>query len=164
MQTTNLILSNTASVTNKYISLSNPVVKKARKIPNDVRASHKEMLKANQDLKNLLSSPCLSEKQIHEAKSFLKEKQSSHRRLVRNLYAIQSQKRDTNLSCVLSKNPTEFYKSLKREKSNKNILIQELSVGDKTYTKDNISDGFYDSMSRLKTKEVNDNTEQFSNC
>ena len=76
-----------------------------------------------------------------------------------NLSAIESQKCDTNLFSILSKNPAEFYKCLKRDKSTTNTKIQTAFSIHILEKKDNFSLIFcmifissckhYDTFSRL---------------
>ena len=59
--------------------------------------------------------------------------------------------RDAELLGLLSKEPREIFKSFKKTKASQSRKIQSLQVGKKVYAEDSIADGFFDSISDLKT-------------
>ena len=52
---------------------------------------------------------------------------------------------------ILLKHPNDVFKAIKNRKSTQTSDIKTLQVGEKTYTDNNIADGFYDNISQLKT-------------
>jgi hypothetical protein len=53
---------------------------------------------------------------------------------------------------ILSSNPKEVFKNLKSRKLKDSGKIKLLHVGDKIYTDENVADGFFSSISDLKTQ------------
>ena len=76
--------------------------------------------------------------------------------------AISSIRRDKVLDTILTNNPQEASKALRSHKSTVSAKISELKVNDKIYTGKNIADGFFDSMSNLKTMKPE--TKNCSEC
>ena len=62
---------------------------------------------------------------------------------------------------ISTSNPSSLHKSIKKARSNTSTEIRNLSVGKKLYTSPNIPDGFYDSLSTLKTQDYSDDSPQF---
>ena len=77
-----------------------------------------------------------------------------YRKLVRETKAVESIKRDEKLHLILSKDPSKVHKSIRASKRSNASKINKLTVGDKTYFGDNVQDGFYDSISHLKTRDL----------
>lgn len=63
----------------------------------------------------------------------------------------QDTKRDKRLFEILSNNPMNVYQFIRRSKRNNTSWINHLKVGNKVYTGDDVADGFYDSLTTLKT-------------
>ena len=76
-----------------------------------------------------------------------------HRKLERQFNARLSLERDEHLHSVLSKNPSSIYKTIKRYKRTKAGKLYKLTVGKNTYFDSSVKDGFYESISKLKTKD-----------
>ena len=64
---------------------------------------------------------------------------------------MKEMQRNTELLSLLSKEPKKVFKSFKKTKASQSRKIQSLQVGEKTYAEDNVADGFFDSISELKT-------------
>ena len=77
--------------------------------------------------------------------------------------------RDQRLHSILTDSPASLYSYLRSSKAKNMTCIEKLSVGDKIYLGDKVPDGFYDSMTSLKScdyEELLQNpviAEQFSN-
>ena len=150
LQTTNSFLSHVASKTNQAIALNKKVNIRSRNIPRPISISYGQMLSANRKYKALVNSTNATEDQIASAKSELKNRRTSHRRLVRSTNASASIKRDGNLNVA---DFAQVQKSLKQSKSQNSSDLQTLTVANKVYTSPNIPDGFFDSLSTLKTQQ-----------
>ena len=61
-----------------------------------------------------------------------------------------SSKRDQDLFTILSSDPNSVFRKIKSSKRS-HPKVHTLQVGPKTYTGESVSDGFYDSVSNLKT-------------
>ena len=59
--------------------------------------------------------------------------------------------RDYSFNEILSSQPRQIFKAIKSKKSSQSENIKKLKVGDKLYTDETVADGFYDSISDLKT-------------
>ena len=77
--------------------------------------------------------------------------QKAYHATVRAHRRKQGIKRDEKLFEILSNNPMKVYQFIKRSKRNNISKINHLKVGDKVYTGDDVADGFYDSLTTLKS-------------
>ena len=80
-----------------------------------------------------------------------KSAKSAHQKLCRTLNVGKERERDSKLNELLSKKPNEVFKHVKSEKCKQSTKLKNLKVDDKLYTEENIADGFFDSISQLKT-------------
>ena len=154
LQTTNYILSSSASLTNKSVKLCKPSTFKSKPIPKPLRISYKAMNSANRTFRTLSHSKECTLEQLQAARDTLKDRRKDHRKLVRYFRACDNLKRDELLNSILTSNPSEIHKKLRQGKTNVGSEIQALHVGDKLYTAPNIVDGFYDSIAALKTQDI----------
>ena len=100
----------------------------------------------------------MKSEEIHEKdklnlKNKYKMSRSSHRKLERQVKAEYKHKRDSKLFSILSSQSSSFFKSIRSSKQAKSSKIQKLSVREKTYYGENVPDGFYDSLSFLKSTD-----------
>ena len=72
--------------------------------------------------------------------------------MVRAFKAKNSVARDNYLYSITSHDPRSFYKRVKFEKRGKSGKITKLEVDNRLYFDSAVSDGFYDSISKLKSK------------
>ena len=147
---TNKILSTCAEATNKTVKLSQKFSFKSKPIPLIVRQSRNSLLKLHKKMKhavgNLLPD---SQKLKHE----YIDARTKHRKLVRENKAKDAIERDKKVSEILSKNPLSIFKQIRQAKRNQSATINKLHVGDKTYLDSSVPDGFFDSISRLKSRD-----------
>ena len=93
----------------------------------------------------------------------------SYKRAVRSVRLKDGIKRDDRLLTILSDNPSSLYSFIKSSRNISTSKIEKLTVKDKVYLGDKVPDGFYDSVSALKTCDTNKLfayeaiAEQFSN-
>ena len=80
-----------------------------------------------------------------------KTAQKLYRQTVRKVRLKQSLKRDSKLDSILSKDPRAIYSYLRTSRKTKTSNIQNLKVGDEVYHGDMVGDGFYESMTALKS-------------
>ena len=160
MQSTNTILALAASTTNPCVNLNQNKKTKLTKIPRTVLAAQRK-LKAK--YRWWLSKPTL------RASQQLVEARKKYRKTVRSERLRQAVKRDTKLNTILTTNPRSIYSYLRSIRKTTNSSIQTLTVGEKEYEGGAVADGFYDSMTSLKTCDMNiltsdpDLSEHFSN-
>ena len=79
-------------------------------------------------------------------------KRNYHQKLVRAFKAQNSVNRDKHLFSIKSHDPRTFYIKVKFEKRENSGKITKLEVGNKLYFDCAVSDGFYDSISKLKSR------------
>ena len=142
LQFTNDILIRAASKTNPWTSSNNSDQQKQIKAPLLIRRAKRKLERKN---KAFLKKPCF---QTHI--NLVREKKSYHL-LVRQQRVLQAVKRDAKIDNILATNPKSVYSCLRKIKGTKNKKIDKLQVGDKLYLGDMVGDGFYDSMSTLKS-------------
>ena len=75
-----------------------------------------------------------------------KSAKSAHQNLIRKFNVQKQVEQDSELNEILSKQPRDILKSIKSRKTTTSSSIKSLQVGNKIYTEDNISDGFYDNI------------------
>ena len=111
--------------------------------------------------KDILTNPTNTE----VLKENYSKSRDQHRRLVRAYKAKDSFIRDQKLHSILSRDPSSIFKSITRSKRAKAGKITRLTVKDKIYLGDSVKDGFFDSISNLKTFDApsNGNSEYFEN-
>ena len=61
-------------------------------------------------------------------------------------------KRDKFMYSVLENDPGKFFQVARSTKTLRNVPIKELHVGDRLYEGDQVCNGFFDSISYLKTR------------
>ena len=148
-QVTNHILNEAAISTNKCIELGKAPKTKKPVIPSEIKDALKvkdvALKRLNQVDKNTPAT------EIQDATENYKSAKSAHQNLVRKYSISQELERDNNLLDLLSKQPKDIFKSFRNAKSSQATKIRKLHVGDKTYSEENVADGFYDSISQLKT-------------
>ena len=151
LELSNTILSQAAMDTNKHIKLGHPKHVKKPCIPRPVRKAQ-FVLKMN--LKILKS---FKHSENHEAleavQNNVKEARRQYKYLTRRFHYEEDLRRDSATFKILSSTPSGIFKSIKSTKSSTNCQIPFLSVGSKIYPDVRVSDGFYDSLTRLKTQD-----------
>ena len=150
IQSTNFLLNHTASITNRAISLSSPINLKSEKTPKNIRKSSNALAKANSLFKHLSNDSTVTQTSILYARERLQDLKRQHRRLIRKSRMHSNISRDTKLNTIMSADPCNLFKAVKRSKNNSAIKIHKLNVGEKLYEGSQVPDGFYDSISSLK--------------
>ena len=146
LKMTNHVLTNTASATNKGVSLSSkqkplspctprPILNAASKL----RLHHSRWKKA---------PDCVN------ARANYKTALKAYRNVVRSVRMKDNAKRDERLLTLLSNNPSSFYSFIRSSKNVSATKIEKLKVHDKVYLGEKVADGFYDAMTALKTCDM----------
>ena len=145
LESTTNILTTSASMCNRTITLSSRPSPKSRRTPRQVRLSSRRLLNLFKRLKQLSDQ--------HDAFKSLKleynQAKAHHRKLVRHLKAMDASNRDASLLA----NPSQTFRRIRAYKRNNLGKINLLNVGDKQYVGEQVADGFYDSISQLKTRD-----------
>ena len=146
IQTTNYLMNEVAATTNKVTALTSTSKSQSEGVPHIVRKYQNMLAKANSKVKQTdrgttgYQDACLQLKTIRKV----------YRRLIRLTRMHRSILRDSQLSNYCS-DSSQFHSSARRNKNNNVVSINELKVNDKVYKDKNVCDGFYDSISTLKT-------------
>ena len=152
LEATNNLLSASAARTNKTISLDGSSKSKRKNFtPRPIRISQNALLKKYKHFQKVLKSGDTSK--IASIKKDYNKARDLHRKLERRYKAEQSSLRDETLFSICTSNPSPIFKSIKSAKRSTAGKIQKLSVGLKVYHGDSVQDGFYDSISQLKTRD-----------
>ena len=155
LSSTNSILTRASSMTNKTTSMLRVKGNSSAKKPHAVCRSHNILLAASRSLKSTLANRSSSPNSISDARDIVTRKRNCHKKLIRSLRHGANTKRDAHLSSVKS-NPLAVHSTLRSLKSCNQKQIKKLSVADKTYLNDDVPDGFFDSLSSLKTHNTAD--------
>ena len=155
LESTNNILSACAASSNRTIQLDKPSSTRPPAIPKPIRLSKNKLLKQNKALKKAIETGTSSDsKHIGELKAAYNEARIEHRKLERSFKAKDAVDRDTKFYSILSNDPSGIFNSIKRAKRAKAGKINNLKVRDKSYVGDSVKDGFFDSISTLKTRDT----------
>ena len=155
LQSTNNILSSCASITNETISLAAKPDPKSKLTPPAIRTSKNNLLKHYRNMKKSIVKFAKDMKfdMVNTIKQEYSKSRADHRKLTRHFKANDAFKRDIDLGNFAS-NPSSVHSRIKASRKCKAGKVQSLKVGSKTYIGDSVCDGFYDSISTLKTLSV----------
>ena len=137
LEMTSHVLSSAAISSNKSISLSTDRPARSSKVPWAIKKSHLNLLK-------LRRTP-INDNKLRDAKT-------QHRRLIRTFAMQEDYSRDESFFCLLSSNSSSIFRKIRASKSAKKQKIQYLKVGNKEYHGEYVKNGFFDSLSSLKTR------------
>ena len=151
ISSTNHIFSSASSLTNEVLDLGKELKIRSKPVPKPVRNSQKSLLREYKHLKLVETSGAASPEKIIDLKRKYNTSKNNHRKLERYHDTQESIKRDKKLHDMLSKNPSAVHKSIRRSKNCNAGKIQKLTVHDRIYLSDTVPDGFYDSLSCLKS-------------
>ena len=149
LQCTNSLLAMAAAASNRVSCLTRKPEKSAR-IPKAIKKAQKRLRKAHKDLK-FSKSASFSPSSISMAQSNFTLAKKAYRASVRTTRLQTSIQRDSRLHEILSKNPSKVYGFIKSNRKTHTSSIQKLIVGEETYHGEAVADGFYASMTALKS-------------
>ena len=150
LQATNHIFTAAAKYTNKHVDLAAPAKAKKPYTPPEIKAAEKSKKKAHKYLLSVSSDPCLKE----DALVAFKAAKSSYQNAVRRHQVHEECLRDQQLNDLLGQDKTIAFRRIKSGKKNLSSSIKSLKVGDRIYSENNVADGFYHSISSLKTLDT----------
>ena len=81
------------------------------------------------------------------------EARREYKHLTRKFHHEEDLKRDNTLFSILSSNPSSSYRAIKSSKASSTVHLPFLKVGSKIYPAEQVHDGFFASISNLKTKD-----------
>ena len=150
-ESTNNILSNAALMTNKAVMLNSRNLPRSTSTPLAIRKSANKLLKEHKRVKHAISC---SDPYLNQIRKNYVQSRSDHRRLVRSFKAMDAITRDEKIFGIKTKDPGPLYRRIKSVRRGKLSKIKKLKVGDKVYLDEAVCDGFFDSISSLKSKDV----------
>ena len=153
LKCTNDTLSTCASATHKSVDLGKTPQVKSNIDPNISKAQN-QLLRLSKHVRLLTDSGVASQPQLIEAKAALSGSRSAYRRLVNASSSIAANKRDNLVHSVLSSDPSSLYKTIRQSKNPQTSKLPSLRVSDKVYSGSAVPDGFFDSLSSLKSPDM----------
>ena len=151
-EATSMILSQAALLLNKSIDLSSSVSTKSANIPPAIQRSNRCLARAAKKLRMQSNNPLFSPKVVEDTRTKYKAMKSKHQRLIRRRRMNENCKRDSKTFSVFSSNTSSLFKAVRSSKSSSNIAVKKLTVRDRIYEAESVNDGFYDSISHLKSQ------------
>ena len=154
LESTHNILTSCATVTSKTIPLESKSNSNSKPTPPAVKSSKNRLLKQYKSMKKNTKQYSSTGKpeMITLDKSDYNKSRMQHRRLERQFNAKDALKRDTEFS-NFPNDPSLIHKRIKSSRRSNAGKLQCLKVGSKTYEGDSVGDGFFDSISSLKTND-----------
>ena len=147
LESTNHLLSTAATQTNKSTKLAYDVKRKPRRHP-DIKNAQKKLTAAQHRF---------SSAKDHEGRRLAGEAraaaQREYRQAIRREQQQDCDRRDTRMHQILSSNPSKVFSYLRGLKSTE-ASINKLKVGERTYKEEKVPDGFFDSLSSLKSPDM----------
>ena len=150
LQCTDMILSQSAILLNKSISLSSSVRTRSRSIPKYILRSNRRLTCLAKKIR-YLSGPNLPKDELAQLKLKYKVMKAEHQKLVRRRRMEESSKRDSKIFSICSTNPHNLFQVVRTFRKTANVAIKKLRNNGKMYEGD-LVDGFYDSINHLKTE------------
>ena len=148
LQSTNELLTTSASATNKTFLLDGSRTSKSKSVPKPVRLSQNALRKLNKNLRKALEQNNECPDRIFKLKEEYNKARIIHRKLERRYKALSAFERDQNLS----RGPTYIFHHIRSARRSKSAKIQKLLVDKKTYHGESVKDGFFESISQLKSR------------
>ena len=151
LQQTYEILSSAASATNKSLDLSCTIRSTPAKVPRLIKSSQNILKRRHR-----IFTKCLGTAHASSASFHLKRAKANHRRLIRQYSGAKNTAEDQRMSSLLSStSSSSVYRKIKSIKSSSFKQIPFLKVGTETFHGEDVKDGFFESISKLKMKEPN---------
>ena len=151
LELTSSVMSEAAVSSNTHVKLAITKTGKKATLPRYIRNAQSAVHAALKKAKECESSN--SDTLDNIAKQRVTETRNKYKQLCRHFHHTEDLKRDTRLFSILSSNPSSVYRAIKSSKTSITGQIPYLTVGEKTYPSNLVHDGFYDSISTLKTKD-----------
>ena len=153
LQSTNDVLRTAATASNKTVQLGREYCPKPVE-DKDVSAAQATLLRLSRLVRNMSSSKTHSEAQLLDAKQAVSAARAACKRAVNASTQKLCSDRDNLVNSVLDSNPGGLFTAVKSFKSSSSSKIQSLKVGKKVYLGKTVPDGFFDSLSSLKSPDM----------
>ena len=146
------LLSSAAKQTNKSILLSDPIKPKPRHHPH-IKSLQKDLLAKHKIVTKFSSSQPINTQALQSANQELLKLKNNYRQAIRKEQRDDAIKRDEKLNDIHS-NPSAVFATIKKLNRSNSSKINSLNVGDKTYVGNDVPDGFFASLSALKSPDM----------
>ena len=138
LQSSTRLMTESASATNKTMVLGKPRKVSSVPTPRIIIQSQKALLDSHRAIKCLNNDP----DKLVDLKNKHNIEKNQHRKLLRKESSADSVQRDTYLLNVFDKNSSSFFGKMRAGNRNTSRKINQLHVSNKTYTEENVPDGF----------------------
>ena len=152
LQQTNNILTSAAKATQKVVDLSSHPKPLKKRIPSTIRIASKKLRFENSNLLKVVHDPLSTEAEVSNAKTSVAASRSQLQKVKRAANLQKELERDKNLYEIRSSKPGSLFASIRRNKR-QSVKINKLHVGSDTFTGENVRNGFFKSISELKTRD-----------
>ena len=152
LKTTNMVLSEAASLFNKSVLLTTKAIPRSIKIPASIKRSNTRLARSAKKLRIQLMDRRYSSLVVEKTRAIYTTQKALHKKLVRRIRMRDNIKRDKFMYSVLENEPGKFFQVARSQKMSRNVTIRELHVDDRLYEGDKVCDGFFDSIFSLKTR------------
>ena len=144
LQLTNFVLTNTAKLCNQVLPLNGKKKDKQMFTPLPILKAKKDLQRAHKKL-----GRSRSEQNVVNYKKF----QVLYRKAVKMWRFSEGMRRDQRLHTIMTDKPTDIFKFMRSNKPSSREIL-ELKVGNRVYSGDDIPDGFYESMTNIKSCDL----------
>ena len=146
LKSTNTILNNIAGQNNR-VTTASKILPRSAPTPRPIKRAKLRLNRAHRKLKSNLQDSAL--------RGSLRESQKAYKSVVRKSRILHAQQRDSMVYNILESNPKSIFTYIKKSKSRSTTApTQKLKVGTTIYEGDSVADGFFDSMTNLKTCDL----------
>ena len=150
LQSTYALLDSCARATNPYTHLSRKTTFKPIPKPSYIINSEQSLKSSHRLLRRLspLDPNYVSVKTEHQRRKRI------HARLIRHRSVLARTQSEQKFQSICSKSPQQAYRLLRNIKRTETSKISKLSVDNLIYVGDNVPDGIYYSIEKLKTEPI----------
>ena len=152
LSSTYSLLSSAATQTNKSIPLSEPPKQKPRHFP-EIHRLQKDMINKHKIFKHLISTG-QDNLEIFEANQEYLKSKKCYEKASKQQQRADAISRDIKLNNILLNNPAAIHKVIKDSRNPSSNKIHTLHVGDSAYVGNAVPDGFFASLSNLKSPDL----------
>ena len=139
------------------LDLTNKILTMTAESTNQAKAvGIKQTTRSVKTPKPIIKAQKLLTKATRKCSLSLKNAKANYRRTVRRTRVKASAERDQKLEQILDVNPSSVFSFINSCRKSTPVMLEKLTVGNKVYSGSSVPDGFYDSMSSIKTCSIED--------
>ena len=152
LSSTYSMLHTAAVSTNKFVDLNKPRRPKPNRQPHLVKL-RKALLSLHKERSILTSSSHPDPHRLADVQEKLTTARSVYKKALRDADQCDQDTRD-KLASDWSINPSVVFQAIRKEKAASSTSISTLKVGSKTFSNENVCDGFFESLANLKDPDM----------